>query len=81
MSRTRRRLAARNHDVQCELLGCLRPAGEGVLAERHQLAASEQPVRVDIGREGARFASSFKQRNAGVDVPEIGTRLGGSGPV
>jgi hypothetical protein len=70
--------ALRRHDRERQFIGRLRPAGEGVFAKRHQLAASEQPVRVDVGRECARFAGYFKQGDAGVDVREIGAGLGGA---
>jgi hypothetical protein len=42
--------------VKREFLGRLRPAGEGLLAELHKLAASENAVRVDVGRFGGRLA-------------------------
>ena len=64
------------HDVQGEFLRRLRPAGEGVFAEVHQLSAREQAMRVDIGRERARLAGRFKQGDARINVRKVGARLG-----
>jgi hypothetical protein len=50
----------RRHDMKCEFIGRLPATGEGVFTEPHQLAAREQPMRIDVRRDGARFAARFE---------------------
>jgi len=64
------------HDVQSDFLGRFRAAGEGFLAQLHQLAAGEHAVRVEVGRGSARLAARFELSDAGVDVRQIGAGLG-----
>jgi hypothetical protein len=64
-----------SHDVKGTFLGRPGAAGEGFLAEGHPLAASEQPVRIDVGRNGARLARDLEQRNTGVDVAQVRASL------
>jgi hypothetical protein len=61
--------------VKGEVLSRLCPAGKSVFAEPHQLAASAQAMRVDVGREVARAAGRLEQGEARVDLRQIGAGL------
>ena len=49
-----------SHDVKGTFLGRPGTTGEGLLAEGHQLTAREQPVCVNVGRDGATLACDGK---------------------